>query len=155
MGEEVTRIYIALAIAAALGGILWHDHHVTKMLKASRVETAQANATIEQLRKSREIEQADRKRNDETEIAHLAELERLRAEPPITGVYCRTSRPKLPAQSGTAAVTNDPTTGRQQSETESDPGRDVSEGLDEYATNCAVTAKTLVDLQAWEVARTH
>jgi hypothetical protein len=145
-------------VLAAIGGILAHNHYLSRKYQATKAELVQANATITAEREVRKIEQDDRRRADESAKSLEAELARIRSQPPITGVRCRTIKPKSADESGTSASSNGAPAGSVEGVPESDPlgpEIDVSVGLDWYGTKCEEVAATLRELQSWESARTH
>lgn len=152
------KLILAGVVLAALGGLLAHDHWVTKRLNAAKRENATLQATIDQIEKARATEQADRRKADESAKSLEAELARIRSEPKLTGVRCRTIAPIMPREGGAATVAHDPATESVEGVPDADPvgpERDVSAGVDWYGTSCAATAATLRALQAWETARSH
>jgi hypothetical protein len=150
---SIKLILIGLAVAA-IGGILWHDHWISKKYQATKAELVQANATITAERERAAQIQADFKLNQETSHAlqeRLSAIERERRDNPLPRLRCTASVPSAVTESGTAIGSDGPGAGRESETVTFDP----STQLDEYGTDCAVVAERLTALQEWERARTH
>lgn len=150
------KVWLGLAAVAALAFLIWHDHHLSKLYKAQKAETARVESVLEGERVNRRIEQEDRKRADESTKALQAQLDGIRSQPAITGVRCTAPRLSPARESNASASANAASSEREPTVSGDDSvGRDVSEGLTEYGKNCEAVAATLTALQAWEEARTH
>lgn len=145
------KLIAGLAIIAALGGMLWHDHWMTKRYNAKAAEVRTVTATLEQERKAREIEQADKRKADETAKSLQAELDRIAAAPKPVSVFCKPARLSSSSESGAATVANDPAAGSGAEEALRDIGAALADVWREHQSNAA----RQIALQEWERARTH
>lgn len=148
------KLYLILGavLAVVIGGILAHDHYLSRQLKASRAATADALGKLESERKNRKIEADDRKRNDETDKSLQTTLGSIAGPDPTVSVPCFT--PKLPraaSQGNAAPVVADPTGDGGTGSALSDLGPAIEAVRVEAQRNNA----RAIALQAWEVARTH
>jgi hypothetical protein len=147
---SIKFILIGLAVAA-LGGILWHDHWISKKYQATKAELVQANATITAEREVRKIEQDDRRRADESAKSLEAELARIGSAPKPVSVFCRPARVSPAGEGGTApelasAAAGDGTEG---------PLRDIGAAVDAVRVEQQTNAARQRALIEWEIARTH
>ncbi len=148
------RFWIYAAIAAAFGYVLFREHLAVAKAKRLSAENTQLETKIAGIEKAREIERQDRNKADET-AKHLdAELSRIRSEPRITGVRICPRR-DVSAESRTSTGTEGAVAGRVEGTPEEDPGRDVSDAVDAYATDCAAVAAVARAWQEWDATRTH
>lgn len=152
------RWWLYIGAAAALGFVLWHDHHQTQRANRLAAENVTLEATVANLHKIRAIEQADRRHADETAQALAADLARIRSEPRITGVrICAAPRP-VSAEGRGAAGVETAAAGRLEGETAPDPdaaGIDVSDAVDAYASDCAMVGAIAKRWQEFDASRTH
>jgi hypothetical protein len=149
---------LAIAVALlAIGGLVWKEHRSTRRAQAAEAKVETLQASLAAAEANRKIEQDDRRRADESAKSLEAELARIRAQPVLTGVRC--TAPRMPRASNQSTATAGSNAGTAQPELglsgEDLVGRDVSVGLTEYGKRCEAVAATLVELQAWELARTH
>jgi hypothetical protein len=151
------RAAVGIAVLAALGGLFWHDRHQTKRANRLAAEKVTLEAIIDNERKLRAIEQADRRHADETAKALAAELADIRAEPRITGVrLCPRVAATVPAAGGSTSRTDRAAAGRVEGTAAADPEPvDVSDALDAYATDCAMVGAIARKWQEWDAARSH
>lgn len=133
----------------------------THRLKGETKGRIAAEARESQLRATIQTERDDRRLADATIDRLVKDLDAVRAQPPITGVRCRTVR--LPGE-GRSAATPDATSsgaveglsaGDPVGDQSSGPEIDVSNGLDWYASRCSELAVTHSALQGWERQRAH
>lgn len=153
------RLYL-IAAAALLAALAWHSY-VAKQLKTAKAELQAAHTTIAEKDALIAIERADRRRSDASVTELQARLDARHNEPPITGVRCRSAR-VVPAEGRAAASANAAAAGVVEGLPAGDSGgqgpdeeRDVSVGLNWYATACGKAVETLAALQAWEAGRAH
>jgi hypothetical protein len=148
------RFFIYAAIAAAFAFVLLREKWAVDKAKRLSAENTQLVATIAGIEKAREIERQDRSKADETAKNLDAELTRIRSEPRITGVRICPRR-DVSAESGTSPGTESTLAGRVEGTLTEDPGRDVSDAVDAYATDCAAVAAVARAWQEWDSQRTH
>lgn len=146
------RLWLIAGGLALLGGLLWHDHHLSRLLKAEHVEKQQALATLEGERANRATEQKDRSRADAITTKLQTEIDSIRRAPTDYSVLCRATRLPRPAFEGhSPALADGAAIGRSVEE----PALDIAAALDavrvEHQTNAA-RARALIE---WEKARTH
>lgn len=152
------KLILAAVVVAIIGGLLWREHYLVGKVKRIEAEKTQLAASLASSEKARATEIADRRSADESAKSLQAELDRIRSEPRITGVRCRTSLPRSSSESGTASIATGTAAEPLETVPAGDsvgPERDVSVGLDWYGSKCAETAATLTALQEWELRRTH
>ena len=145
------RAWLGLAALLALAGILWHDHWMTRRYNAKAAEVRTVTATLEQERKAREIEQADKRKADETAKSLQAELDRIAAAPKPVSVFCKPARLPSSGESGTSAIAHDPAAGSGATEALTDVGSLLRDAWIETQSNYA-RQRALIE---WEKARTH
>lgn len=150
------RLYLYAGIAAFIGLLLWHDHHLSKLYKAQKAATEQVEASLEQERRNAAQVQADLKLNQVTSHAlqeRLSAIERERRTDPLPRLRCTASVPSSNTQGGTSRGPDGSSTGRESEAVEVD--FDPTPALDEYGADCAVIAERLTALQQWERDRSH
>lgn len=145
------RLYAYAAIALALGGLVAHDHWMSRRYKAAHAESAQLTATLIQERANRKIEQDDRRRADESAKSLEAQLVDIRSAPKPVSVLCRPARMLTANESGTATSASSAATGPGVEEPLQDIGSALSAVYVEHESNDA-RARALIE---WELARTH
>ncbi len=151
------RFYIYAAIAAAFAFVLWREHMAVAKAKRLGAENVQLTQSLKAAEQSRVIEQADRRHADETARNLEAELARIRAQPAITGVRCRTLS-RTGSEGRTAASPPGTATESHEGVPEPDsfgPERDVSVGADWFGGKCEEVTATLRAWQEWDAGRTH
>lgn len=141
----MTRIYIALACAAVLGLLLWHDHH----------ETSRANAAVAAQREALQAldaERAARAHSDQiakdASNAYQADLSRLAAQShePLSVRVCKPAhKDPLPA-AGSAATGSDAASAPGDFEAAQ---TDIGPALIEYGLACEANGIQLDRLQEW------
>jgi hypothetical protein len=135
------RLYIYAAIALALGGLLWHDHHQTQRANRLAGELNQANANLkaerENTRKSNESAKRLQDKNDA--------LETDRRNNPLPAVrVCK--RAVVPEARTTAVVDEAP----QANDAPEDAGdRDIGPALDDFATDAEANLNQCNELIEW------
>jgi hypothetical protein len=152
------RFWIYAAIAAAFAFVLMREKWAVDKAKRLSAENTQLTQSLKAAEQSRAIEQADRRHADETARNLEAELVRIRNQPPITGVRCRTSVPRAATQGGTTASTQSPATESHEGMPEPDsfgPEADVSAGVDWFGEKCEEAVATIRAWQEWDESRTH
>jgi hypothetical protein len=132
----------------AIGGVLAHDHYVTKKLNATRVELRQANANYTALRTA-----YDHERKIATEASHayqtdLARLERERSNVPDVRL-CKRPASSVPAT--TAAAERPDAASPPDDGGEASP--DIGPALLDYGIACEANQMQLMRLQEWVRAR--
>ena len=149
---------IAAIVLAAFGYVLFREH----MAIARANKLAATNVILEaNLTREREIRatmETDRKHADETAQALAADLARIRSEPRITGVrICRAPAATVPTEGRSASGIEGASAGRVEGTAagDSDTGIDISDAIDDYATDCATVGAIARRWQEWDAARTH
>ncbi len=156
----MSRIYIALAIAAVLAGILWHDHYLSRKLKESRAQTAHESQRADQAEVQVTAERAARAH--EQEIAthasnafhgQIAALQDELSKHPLGAVIIRvpnsTAVPSTASPAGSASGPDEQTEGRIDSPVEIDIAPELTAGW----LDCQMNTAQLEALQGWVRAR--
>jgi hypothetical protein len=149
---NIKLILIGLAVAA-IGGILWHDHWISKKYQATKAELVQANATITAERAAREHELKIAKEASDGYQADLKRLEAERVLEPVPVVrLCR--KPATVSASGPAAVGSDAaSTPNDVEAAQTDIGPDIGPALIEYGVQCEANMLQLDRLRQWVESR--
>ncbi len=154
------RWYLYLAAVAVLAGILWRDHHLSRLLKTSRAQTAAESARADQAEVQIAAEKAARVHEQTIAKAASDEYEKVlaavRAVPAIGPVRLCLGTPKMPrTDSATkpARQPDAPSTGRVEGENEENLGPDIGPEIDSYVNDCEANAAQLDSLQGWIMAR--
>lgn len=152
LGLVPLKAWLALGAVIAIGALLWHDHHLSRLYKAEKANSAAITATLEQERANRKTEANDRKLADEIAQPVAVKVARIATRPDPVGVYCRA--PKLPASAsesrGTASPP-DPAVNRSPEAPLRDIGSALGAARREAETNNAIHE----GLIRFEVERTH
>jgi len=143
------KLALCAVIGAAIGYLLWREHHLTRTLNARTAELATANATIEteraNVRKANEATLRESKRQDQ-----LAAERRANPIPPVI-VYRKAPRVSATCPTSTvpgeAAQTNDAGTDA------GDSGRDIGPALDDFATDAEANLIQCEELIRWAQER--
>ncbi len=149
------KLGFALAVAGLVGFLIWKDHYNVKRLTALRADYKTLSATLKSEREARATEQEDRRKADAIAESLQSELASIRAEPRITGVRLCPRLPTASSQSGSASGTESATPGRVEATPAEDTGRDISDELDAYATDCAAVGAVARKWQEFDATRTH
>jgi hypothetical protein len=148
------RWWLYLGTAAAVAGVLWHDHHQTHRANAAVAEKRlviaerdQALATIETLK----VDAALNKETSHALAERLQAVDRDRREHPFS-LRCRASAASaVPAEGRAAAGADDAAAGP----VDEAPLRDLGPALADGWQDCVATGERLKALQAWEDSRSH
>jgi hypothetical protein len=146
---SIKLILIGLAVAA-IGGILAHNHYLSRKYQATKAELVQANATITAERAAREHELKIAKDASDAYQKDLADLRAARSNDPLPSVVCKRSR-SVPATASTATGSDAAGTGNDAGANEED--RDIGPLLDDFATACEANLSQLTRLQEWVRSR--
>lgn len=149
------KLGFALAVAGLVGFLMWKYHYNVKQLNALRVDYKTLSATLESERANRATEQEDRRKADEVAKSLQAELASIRAEPRITGVRLCPRLPQAASQSGSSGGAESAAPRRVEGTPAEDTGRDISNELDAYATDCAAVGVVARKWQEFDATRTH
>ena len=143
-------------VLAAIGGLIWREHIVVQQRNKALAENLTLTATIAAKDQLIATIKDDQERANASATSLQGELKRIRDEPPIMGVSCRTTGKRVPAESRSAADPHGTTAEPLESLPAGDPEwRDVSSGADWYAGQCAEVVARLEALQEWERLRSH
>lgn len=128
---------IAIGIVVAmLGGLIWHDHHLSKLYKAQKAKTAEVTVALETERANRKREQEINHAIDEQLIAANQALEAERSKP-LPHLSCR-------LRNNASVSSTNPATGVDHADTETNDGGenaqdfDPSEALMEFAVEAQI-----------------
>lgn len=150
------RFYLFAGLAAFIAFALWHDHHVSKLLKARTAELTQvradAAAELENTRKANEADKRNTTRQDALQTDKVA-------NPLPTVIVYRGVRqcPTVP-QGGTAAVTDEAPKADDAGAHAGDSGGlnaevDIGPPLDQFATDAESNLIQCQELQSWVLSR--
>jgi len=106
IGWQIKAI-AAAAVLAIIGGILWHDHHVTKKLNAVSAELRQEKANYAALQAAQAHERKIAHEASADFESRLKALDEARAATPVRSVrLCRPANPSVSATAGAANGTD-------------------------------------------------
>jgi ABC-type transporter Mla subunit MlaD len=148
------RAWLIAGVAAAIGFMLWHDHHVSRLYQAQKARAAQLESTLAAERRNAAQLHADLTLNQVTSHAlqeRLSAVERERRDAPLPRLRCTARVPRATAEGGGAGGSDGAAAQREPEAVAFDPSAD----LDQYGADCAVIAERLSALQGWERARGH
>lgn len=145
------KIWLALAVAAALGGLLYHDRHETHRANEAVARAATAEASIKTLQAAYERERANAQKASNDYQNDLARLANERSSVPVVRL-CHSPKP-VPAASSTTSGPDPASAGHLGDETAQDSGPDIGPALLEYGIACEANALQLDRLIQWTKSR--
>lgn len=145
------RFYLFAGLAAFIAFALWHDHHVSKLLKARTAELTQvradAAAELENTRKAYEADKRNTTRQDALQTDKVAN------PLPAVIVYRGVRQCPVVPQSGTTAVTDEAPKADDAGAHADGDSRDLGPALDKFATDAESNLIQCQELQTWLISR--
>jgi hypothetical protein len=142
----------AAIILAAIGGLLAHDHWLSRKYKAEKAISAQLSANLTAERAAREKERELNRSIDQQLQAKAAELDLERSKP-LPRLQCRrvpVSTPSMPSSSGASSVDPTAAQGNDGQENATDSGTfDPAPELMQFAVEAQQNRDTLQACQDW------